>query len=269
MNSQITAACRMIEMAETPPSLTALAAAAGLSPSHFHRVFKAATGVTPKAYAKAQRAARMRAALSTAATVTEAIYAAGYNASSRFYEQSSATLGMTPRKFRRQGEGMAIMFALGECSLGHFLVARTEAGICSIALGDDPNALLNQLQTQFPAADFSGTTAEFDALVAQVVGLIEAPGQRVDLPLDIRGTAFQHRVWQALRAIPPGATATYTEIAAAIGAPRGQRAVAAACAANTLAVAIPCHRVIRLSGDLAGYRWGVERKRALLRREAK
>ncbi|ACA15573.1 transcriptional regulator, AraC family [Methylobacterium sp. 4-46] len=263
-------ACRMIDEAETPPSLDALARAAGQSPFHFHRVFKRVTGVTPRAYAAARRSARLtEGLLREADSVTAAIFEAGYAASSRFYAAAPSRLGMTPTAYRRGGEGATIRFAVGPCSLGSVLVAATGKGLCAILLGDDPEALVRDLQNRFPKADLIGGDPGFEALVAQVVGLVEAPeAGRVDLPLDIIGTAFQQRVWQALRAIPAGETATYTQIARAIGEPRAVRAVAQACGANPLAVAIPCHRVVRHDGALSGYRWGVERKRTLLAREA-
>jgi AraC family transcriptional regulator, regulatory protein of adaptative response / methylated-DNA-[protein]-cysteine methyltransferase len=261
-------ACAEIERAEEAPKLADLAAGVGLSPFHFHRVFKTITGVTPKAYATQMRAGRAADMLRTAATVTEAIYDAGFNSSSRFYENTEARLGMTPGAVRRGGVGSRIRFAVGEASLGAVLVAATNKGVCAIMLGDDPEALVRDLQDRFPRAELEGGDAEFERMVAQVVGLVEAPGQRLDLPLDIRGTAFQQRVWAALRAIPAGKTATYKEIARAIGQPTAVRAVAQACGANPLAVAIPCHRVVRSDGDLSGYRWGVERKRKLIDREA-
>ena len=174
---------------------------------------------------------------------------------------------MTPTSFRAGGAGMEIRFAVGECSLGSILVAASERGVCAILMGDDPDALARDLQDRFQRADLIGGDAGFEQFVAQVVGFVEAPGRGLDLPLDVRGTAFQQRVWQALREIPAGATASYSEIARRIGAPQAVRAVAGACAANALAVAIPCHRVVRNDGGLAGYRWGVERKRALLDRE--
>jgi AraC family transcriptional regulator of adaptative response/methylated-DNA-[protein]-cysteine methyltransferase len=261
-------ACERIETAEEAPKLAELAASAGLSPYHFHRVFKAITGVTPKAYAAETRARRAADKLRTAETVTEAIYDAGFNSSSRFYENTDARLGMTPGAVRRGGAGAVIRFAVGEASLGAVLVAATDKGVCAITLGDDPDVLVRDLQDRFPRAEFKGGDAEFERMVAEVVGLVEAPGQRLDLPLDIRGTAFQQKVWAALQAIPPGKTATYTEIARAIGQPTAVRAVAQACGANPLAVAIPCHRVVRSDGDISGYRWGVERKRKLIDREA-
>ncbi|HHK2298229.1 TPA: bifunctional DNA-binding transcriptional regulator/O6-methylguanine-DNA methyltransferase Ada, partial [Pseudomonas aeruginosa] len=261
-------ACRMIETAETPPALEALAARLGMSPFHFHRLFKAETGLTPKAYASAYRARRLRERLGQAsASVTEAIYDSGFNSNSRFYESSSQRLGMRPRDYRDGGAGAAIRFAIGQCSLGAILVAQSQRGICAILLGKEPEPLLRELQDQFPRAQLLGGDADFERLVAQVVGFVESPQLGLDLPLDVRGTAFQERVWQALREIPPGSTASYAQIAERIGAPRAVRAVAQACAANRIAVAIPCHRVVRRDGDISGYRWGVERKRELLRRE--
>lgn len=261
-------ACRRIEAAACPPLLAELARQAGLSPSHFHRVFKAVTGLTPRAYAQAHRARAVRAALATPrARVVDAMLDAGYNAGSRFYQAADAMLGMTPSQYRAGGAEARIQFAVGACSLGAILVARSQRGVCAISLGDDPDLLLRELQDRFPHAELVGGEPGFEALVAQVVGLVEQPGIGVDLPLDIRGTAFQQRVWQALRQVPPGETLGYAQLAQRIGAPKAARAVAAACAANTLAVAIPCHRVVRSDGGLSGYRWGVERKRALLLRE--
>jgi AraC family transcriptional regulator, regulatory protein of adaptative response / methylated-DNA-[protein]-cysteine methyltransferase len=260
-------ACRLIEEAEEAPSLEALAGAAGMSRFHFHRMFKAVTGVTPKAYADAHRAQRVRRELAQCATVTEAIYGAGFNSSGRFYAASPDLLGMTPTEFRSGGNGASIRFAVGECSLGSVLVAATGKGVCAILFGDDPDALVRDLQDRFPKAQLIGADAEFERLMATVVGFVEAPAQGLDLPLDVRGTAFQQRVWQALRRIPHGSTVTYAEIANSLGQPKAVRAVAQACAANALAVAVPCHRVLRTDGALSGYRWGVERKRALLERE--
>ncbi|WOJ91358.1 bifunctional DNA-binding transcriptional regulator/O6-methylguanine-DNA methyltransferase Ada [Methylocapsa polymorpha] len=262
--------CRTIAAAEEIPSLDALARAAGLSAYHFHRVFKAATGVTPKAYAIAERARRVRDGLAKPdATVTAAIYEAGFNSNGRFYETSDQMLGMTPSQYRAGGANAEICFAIGECSLGSILVARSERGVCSILMGDDPDALARDLQDRFPHARLIGGDAAFEDMVAKVVGFVEAPALGLDLPLDLRGTAFQQRVWRALQEIPAGSTASYAEIAKRIGSPKSARAVAQACAANALAVAIPCHRVVRTDGALSGYRWGVERKRALLEREAK
>lgn len=263
-------ACRLIESSETPPKLDALAARAGMSPFHFHRIFKAETGLTPKAYATASRARKLREELNAASgTVTEAIYDAGFNADSRFYATAEQLLGMRAREYRAGGMGATIRFAVGQCSLGALLVAQSQRGICAILLGDDADSLVRDLQDQFPKAELIGGDADFEQLVARVVGFIETPAMGLSLPLDVRGTAFQQRVWQALRDIPLGATASYTEIAERIGAPKAVRAVAQACAANHIAVAIPCHRVVRRDGDISGYRWGVERKRALLRRETR
>lgn len=261
-------ACRYIETADTAPDLNTLANRAGLSPFYFHRVFKSVTGLTPKAYANAHRAGKVRAKLGRSASVTEAIYDAGFNSNSRFYEAANHVLGMTPTDYRAGGANTAIRFAIGECSLGSILVACSERGVCAILMGEDADTLARELQDQFPRADLIGGDAEFERLVAQVVGFIEAPALGLSLPLDVRGTVFQQRVWQALREIPAGDTASYAQIALRIGEPKAARAVARACAANLLAVAIPCHRVVRSDGDLSGYRWGVQRKRALLDREA-
>jgi len=262
-------ACRFIEASEQAPGLEALANRAGLSPYHFHRVFKAITGLTPKAYATAHRNRRVRAGLARSGSVTDAIFDAGYNSNARFYEKAGEVLGMTPSRYRRGGADARIVFAIGQCSLGAILVARSDRGICAISLGDDPDALARELQDRFPNADLVGGDTEFERLVATIIGFVEAPQLGLDLPLDVRGTAFQQRVWQALRSIPAGSTASYSEIAQRIGSPTSVRAVAAACAANALAVAIPCHRVVRTDGALSGYRWGVERKRTLLDREAR
>jgi AraC family transcriptional regulator, regulatory protein of adaptative response / methylated-DNA-[protein]-cysteine methyltransferase len=261
--------CRLIEQAEEVPLLAQLARAAGLSPGHFHRVFKAVTGVTPKEYAAARRGGKVRDELGRSSTVTKAIHDAGFNSHGRFYEKSGEMLGMTPTDYRAGGANAVIRFAVGECSLGSILVARSAKGVCAILMGDDPEVLLRDLQDRFPQARMIGGDAGFEKLVARVVGLIEAPGLGLDLPLDVRGTAFQQRVWAALRKIPTGTTVTYTDIARKIGAPKAVRAVAGACAANSLAVAIPCHRVVRSDGALSGYRWGIERKRALIDRESK
>jgi AraC family transcriptional regulator of adaptative response/methylated-DNA-[protein]-cysteine methyltransferase len=266
--SRIAELCRLIESAEQAPTLGELADKAGLSTFHLHRVFKAVTGLTPREYAAAHRTKRVRRELDRSGSVTEAIYGAGFNSNGRFYESSDQVLGMTPTSYRAGGANTEIRFAIGECSLGSILVAASDRGVCAILMGDDPDALARDLQDRFPRADLIGGDADFEQLVARVVGLIEAPKLGLDLPLDVRGTAFQQRVWQALRKIPAGATASYSEIAARIGAPKSVRAVAQACAANALAVAIPCHRVVRNDGGLSGYRWGAERKRALLGRES-
>jgi AraC family transcriptional regulator of adaptative response/methylated-DNA-[protein]-cysteine methyltransferase len=263
----VAAACRQIETAETLPALNELADAAGLSSFHFHRVFKATTGLTPKGYAAAHRSRRVRQRLADGDSVTDALYDAGFNSNSRFYEAADQLLGMKPGDFRAAGQNNDIRFAVGQCSLGAILVAQSDRGICAILLGDDPHQLVCDLQDQFRRANLIGADAGFEQLIAHVVGFIEAPAIGLDLPLDVRGTAFQERVWQALREIPVGSTASYADIAQRIGSPKAVRAVAQACGANSLAVAIPCHRVVRSDGNLSGYRWGVERKRELLSRE--
>ena len=267
--AKVAAACRLIEESDETPDLQTLADDAGMSAFHFHRIFKAVTGLTPKAYAKAHRGARVRTELGRANSVTDAIYESGYNSNSRFYEGASDVLGMSPGAYRAGGLNTDIRFAVGECALGSILVAKSDRGVCAILLGDDPDALARDLQDRFPNANLIGGDADFERLVAKVVGFVEAPGLGLDLPLDVRGTAFQQRVWQALRQIPAGTTASYSEIARRIGSPRAVRAVAGACASNMLAVAIPCHRVVRNDGSLSGYRWGVERKRELLERESR
>lgn len=266
-SAKVAAACRRIEEAEEAPNLDALAAAAAMSKFHFHRVFTKLTGLTPKAYAKAHRAQRMRRELPKRNTVTEAIYGAGFKSNGRFYAESSDMLGMAPKTFSRGGRGETIRFAVGACSLGAILVAASPKGVCAISLGDDPDKLARDLQDTFPNARLIGGDKSFERVVSVVVGFVEAPGIGLDLPLDVRGTVFQQRVWRALREIPAGSTMSYAEIAGRIGLPKSVRAVARACASNKIAVAIPCHRVLRMDGDISGYRWGVKRKRALLERE--
>lgn len=260
-------ACRFIEAAEAPPSLQAVAAEVGLSPQHFQRVFKAQLGLSPKAYASAHRAQRLREALTQAPSVTEAVFAAGYGSNGPVY-QSKALLGMTPSAYRAGGARSRIPFAVGQCSLGAVLVAQSERGLCAILLGDEPEALVQELQARFPKAELVGDDPAVEAAIAQVIAFVDDPRLGLDLPLDVRGTAFQQRVWQVLRGIPPGQRLSYAELAERLGLPKAVRAVAGACAANALAVAIPCHRVVRSDGGLSGYRWGVARKEALLRAEA-
>jgi AraC family transcriptional regulator, regulatory protein of adaptative response / methylated-DNA-[protein]-cysteine methyltransferase len=263
----VTRACRLIESATDLPTLPELAAAVSMSPHHFHRLFKTLTGVTPKAYAAAHRARRVRGELRNGKSVTESIYGAGFNSSGRFYESTARQLGMTPTSFRGGGAGVSIRFAVGQSSLGRVLVAATEKGVCAVFLGDDPDALARELRDRFPKALIRPADEPFNRWVTRVVRLVEYPAAGLDLPLDIRGTAFQIRVWEALRRIPAGKTASYTEVARWIGRPTAARAVAAACAANPVAIAIPCHRVVRTDESLSGYRWGVKRKAELLKRE--
>jgi AraC family transcriptional regulator of adaptative response/methylated-DNA-[protein]-cysteine methyltransferase len=263
----VAAACRVIETGEGSPDLSTLAARAGMSRFHFHRIFTRITGLTPKAYAGASRAERMRRILPLRSTVTEAIYDAGFNSSGRFYAASSKTVGMKPRSFRQGGIGEVIRFAVGRCAFGSILVAATGKGVCAISLGDDPEPLEQELQVVFPRARLIRGDKNFAGMISKVIQFVEEPHAGIDLPLDVRGTAFQRRVWDVLRKVRPGSTASYAEVARRIGAPKAARAVASACASNKMAVAIPCHRIVRADGGLSGYRWGVERKRALLARE--
>lgn len=262
-------ACRMIEQAVEEPSLEDLAKSVGLSQGYFHRMFKAATGLTPKGYAAADRARKVREGLVSGNSVTEAMYDAGFNSSGRFYEKSTAMLGMTPSRYRAGGLDEEIRFAVGQTCLGAILVASSKKGVAAILLGDDPDGLVQDLQDRFPRAHLIGADRDYEGMVARVVGFVEAPEVGLNLPLDVRGTAFQQRVWQALREIPPGSTVSYAEIARRIGSPKAIRAVAGACAANNIAVAIPCHRVVRHDGSISGYAWGVDRKRALLEHESR
>ena len=259
--------CRWIDAREDTPRLEELAARAGWSPSHTHRAFKAVTGLTPRAYASARRAERMRRGLGEERSVTDAIYGAGFGSTSRFYEGARDRLGMTPTRFRDGGRGEAIHHATRACSLGVVLAAATSRGLCAILIGATEAALVRDLERRFPRAHLERAGAAFDATLAAVVSLVEEPHRATELPLDIRGTAFQERVWRALRELRAGETITYAELAARIDAPGAARAVAGACAANPLAVAVPCHRVVSSTGGLAGYRWGLGRKRALLARE--
>lgn len=264
-------ACRLLDSSFTAgarsPSMAQLAVALELSSAHLHRLFKRVLGVTPAQYARAQRAQRARDSLMRSPRISDALYEAGYGSSSRFYAESTERLGMPPRRYRSGGAREQLRFALGECSLGSFLVAVSARGVAAISLGEDPQGLLRALQDMFPRAELLGADAAFEALVSKVVGLIDDPRASLDLPLDVRGTAFQQRVWMALRRIPIGSTRSYAQLARQIGRPAAVRAVAAACASNRIAVAIPCHRVVRTDGSASGYRWGIERKAALLRRE--
>ena len=260
--------CKLIETSETSLSLSELAVAAGLSQYHFQRLFKKIVGVTPKAYAIAQREQRVRNRLQRGASVTQTIYDAGFNTSSQFYAGASEMLGRAPNQSKTGRTNIEIRFAIAPSFLGWVLVAATERGICAIELGDTPEMLTERLQTRFFKAQLQESDPTFSDWIAQVICFIETPDRGLALPLDIQGTAFQQRVWQALQTIPAGTTVSYTDVAKQIDQPTAVRAVATACAANTLAVAIPCHRVVRSNGDLSGYRWGIERKRALLDRES-
>jgi AraC family transcriptional regulator, regulatory protein of adaptative response / methylated-DNA-[protein]-cysteine methyltransferase len=262
-------ACRIIDESGEKVSLTALAARVGLSTHHFHRVFKDVTGVTPQDYFKARQIAHIGNSLKSNASVTTAIYEAGFSSSGRFYEGSNAMLGMTPKAFKAGGSGEAIRVAVKQCALGLVLIAATQKGICTIEFGEDEKMLTDRLAARFPNALLMPSDAQFEAWLEKTLAHINAPTKAFDLPLDIRGTVFQQQVWKALQDIPTGTTASYSEIAQVIAKPKAVRAVATACASNTLAVAIPCHRVVRGNGELSGYRWGVDRKKQLLDNEAK
>lgn len=264
----VAAVCRFITGRGRPPSLQAMADHVGLSPSHLHRVFKQHTGQTPRAFAADIRAARVRDALTRGASVTAALYEAGYGSASRFYSEVEARLGMPPARYRDRGRGIEVRSAVTEVSLGFALVAATGRGVCAVALGDNPQALVEALRQRFANASFVAADDAFEHTVAAVSAALDGEVPPHPLPLDLRGTVFQHRVWQALAALPRGETTTYAQLAAAIGRPDAVRAVASACGANELAVLVPCHRVVGSDGALRGYRWGLERKRALLAREA-
>jgi AraC family transcriptional regulator, regulatory protein of adaptative response / methylated-DNA-[protein]-cysteine methyltransferase len=260
-------ACRLIAEAETPPTLDELAASVGLSASHLHRLFKEVLGVTPRAYAAELRAGKVRDNLaqhSIGDDIAGTIFGAGYNSGSRFYEKSDDILGMTPTRYRDGAAGIHIRYALTGCFLGHMLVAATDRGLCAIMFSSEPDDLPKRLQERFPKAELHRAGADFMDWVSQVTAFIETPRQGLTLPFDIQGTAFQQRVWSALRTIPAGETRSYADVARQIGQPSAVRAVAGTCAANKLAVAIPCHRVVRSDGHLGGYRWGIERKETLL-----
>ena len=264
----IARACKLIDESEEPPTLVELAGAVGLSPSYLHRLFKRMVGVTPKQYAMEKRLGEVRERLQTDdATVTDAMYEAGFGSSSRFYEDISSKLGMKPSEYRNGGQGMRIHSAVAPSYLGWVQVAATANGICAIDLADSPDDLRQVLRARFPKASLVENDPGFGVLLSQVLSFLESPQDGLDLPLDVQGTAFQRRVWLALREIPPGSTSSYGEIAARIGNPKAARAVAGACASNPIAVAIPCHRVVRSDGDLGGYRWGQERKSKLLEQE--
>jgi AraC family transcriptional regulator of adaptative response/methylated-DNA-[protein]-cysteine methyltransferase len=257
-------ACALLD-ADPAPALDAVAREVGLSRFHFQRVFRRVAGVTPGAYVRARRAERFRMQLASGATVTAAIQDAGYGSASGPYANDS--LGMTPSRYRAGGRGERVTYAIAPCALGRVLAATTERGVCAIELGDDDDAVTAALRRHMPNADLRRDEAALRATVDAVVALVDDPATPFDLPLDVRGTAFQQRVWNALRAVRPGSPISYATLARAVGSPQAAQAVGAACAANRLAVAIPCHRAVREDGGLAGYRWGLERKRALLARE--
>jgi len=263
-------ACRLIEQAENEPTLSELAEAVGLSPYHFNRVFKSIVGVTPKQYAIAHRSRIAAENLKTSKDVTSAIYESGYGASSRFYESAQRRHGMTATDLRKGGAGVEIRYAFGDSSLGLVTVAATDKGICAVLFGASREELIKELQDRFPRAvlEVADVGSDFEQWVERTLGYLEGKSKHFDIPVDVRGTAFQELVWRTLRDIPEGQTASYAEVAQRIGRPKSARAVAGACAANPVAVIIPCHRVVRADGGVSGYRWGPRRKRQLLERES-
>jgi len=267
-------ACRCIDAhPEDPPTLPDLGARLGVSPHHLQRTFKRLVGITPHQYADARRLDRLKAHLKEGQDVTNALYEAGYSSSSRLYERAADQLGMTPATYRRGGQGMRIRYiivagpALGKAQSEHLLVAATERGLCFVSLGDSETALAAALSHEYPAAEISRDASDLTPWVNALVSHLSGRQPHLDLPLDVQATAFQRQVWEELRAIPYGSTRSYSEIARAIGHPAAARAVGHACATNPVAVVIPCHRAVREDGGLGGYRWGLERKRALLDRE--
>ncbi|WP_304622059.1 bifunctional DNA-binding transcriptional regulator/O6-methylguanine-DNA methyltransferase Ada [Roseomonas cutis] len=264
----VRAACALIEQSETIPSLARLAERAGYARHHFLRLFRDITGVTPRSYAEGVRARRLSAALHDGARVADAVAEAGFGSESRVYERPGRVLGMTPGAARRGGQGEVIRTALAESALGPLLVGATEKGVCFLGFGEPPEALEGDLRARFPQARIEPAEQALAEIVRSAVAFVAEPRAALDLPLDLRGTAFQRRVWEALRAIPLGETRTYGGLAASLGAPEAVRAVARACARNPVSLAVPCHRVVGKDGALTGYRWGVPRKQALLAGEA-
>ena len=265
--ARVRASCRAIETAEAPPRLTALAAAAGLSRFHFQRLFKREVGVTPREYYVAHRRERFQRALAAGESVDAAVYGAGFGSASRVYERADALLGMSPAVYARGAAGEQIRCGFARSALGWIAVAATDRGVCAIELGSGRAALAERLAERFPRAAIDAADNSLGTYLAAIVAFIERPAQALRLPLDIRGTAFQQRVWRALQSVPPGETTSYGALARSVGRPAAARAVARACATNPVALAIPCHRAIAADGSSGGYRWGVQRKRALLERE--
>jgi AraC family transcriptional regulator, regulatory protein of adaptative response / methylated-DNA-[protein]-cysteine methyltransferase len=261
--------CKLLEESDESPPFRSLAKHVGLSESHAHRLFVRTTGLTPKHYRDAVMRRRTHEHLTASSNVTEAIYSAGFSSKSPFYERVVPSLGMKLSQYRNGAQGAVIRFGVGQCTLGSILVAAATRGVCAVLLGDAPDALVRDLEDRFPRANLVGGDSEFERLMAEVIGRIDSDprGRTTELPLDIQGTVFQERVWRALLKIPRGETTTYGQIAAAMGAPQAARAVARACADNRIGVLIPCHRVVHSDGTLSGYRWGIDRKRELLRRE--
>jgi len=264
----VTQACKFIEESEKEPTLNQLADIVCLSPYHFHRLFKKTLGITPKQYAAANRQNRVRTNLRQDATITDAIYESGYESSSRFYENAASSLGMKPSEFQKGGKGKLIRYGIVQSYLGWVLVAVSDRGVCRIDFDDSPEILKARLDENFPNAELISDDPTISSIISQTVAFLETPEFEYALPLDVQGTAFQQQVWQALRDIRPGTTVSYGDIAKQIGNPKAVRAVAQACGSNSIAVAIPCHRVVRKNGELGGYRWGIKRKEMILEREA-
>jgi AraC family transcriptional regulator of adaptative response/methylated-DNA-[protein]-cysteine methyltransferase len=265
--AKVIAACKRIESAEEPPSLSDLANSVSLSPAHLLRSFQKLLGVTPREYADSLRLKTFKHELKESANVTHALYAAGYSSSSRVYEKASPQLGMTPLTYRNEGEGLTIRYTMGESDLGQVLLAATDKGVCAIKLGDSAD-LITDLHSEFPNAEITRDDRDLRAWLSHVLSHLSGREPDLRLPLHIRSTAFQRQVWQALQQIPYGSTASYSDVAKSIRKPRAVRAVARACATNPVCLAVPCHRVIQKNGNNGGYRWGVERKDALLARES-
>lgn len=261
-------ACRAIEaQTEGTLSLNAMGKQLDVSPHHLHRTFKNITGVTPRQYAAAHRLEQFKSGIKEGRDVTDSMYDAGYGSSSRLYEKASEQLGMTPATYRRGGKGMNINYTIVDCHMGRLLVAATERGVCAVSFGDDDQKLESSLAAAYMAADIRRDETDLGKWVKALLAHLDGSQPHLDLPVDVQATAFQLRVWKELRRIPYGATRSYGEIAKAIGQPGASRAVAQACAANSVALLIPCHRVVREDGNVSGYRWGAERKRALLENE--
>lgn len=263
----VESACRLIESSPEAVKIENIAQAVNVSRFHLQKLFQQFLAISPKAYAKASRAKDFERALASSESITQAVYDAGYDTASAFYAEGATRLGMNAKHFRQQGKGMVIRYGFGTSRYGKVVVGSTEKGVCCILFGTTQKEMLADLETRFAKATLTRDTEHLERVVDAIVRKIDSPHSEINISLDVQGTAFQEKVWSALRDIPTGATATYSDVASLIGKPKASRAVASACAANPLAVIVPCHRVVRASGELSGYRWGVERKRQLLKDE--